>query len=76
MSKLPKRPVGRPRRNVPAETLLDLRQRGLSFRQIAEQTGFGYGTVRRAYSGVLALLPPFEIDRSPVRGAEWKQARH
>jgi DNA invertase Pin-like site-specific DNA recombinase len=44
-----KRPVGRPRRYVPAEQVRSLREQGLSFRQIALKTGCGYGTVRRAY---------------------------
>lgn len=43
------RPVGRPRVYVSSQLILTLRQQGLSFRQIAGVTGFGYGTVRRAY---------------------------
>jgi DNA invertase Pin-like site-specific DNA recombinase len=43
-----KRPVGRPRRYIAPEHVQELRSQGLSFRQIARKTGFGYGTVRRA----------------------------
>jgi hypothetical protein len=47
-----KRRVGRPPRYAPSELISDLRRKGLSFREIARQTGFGYGTVRRAFLGV------------------------
>lgn len=43
------RPVGRPRVYVSSQLILKLRDQGLSFRQIASVTGFGYGTVRRAF---------------------------
>lgn len=43
-----KRKVGRPRINIRPEQIRDLRDQGLSFRKIAAQTGFGYGSVRRA----------------------------
>lgn len=33
-----------------------LRSEGLSFRQIARKTGFGYGSVRRAYQLDLKTL--------------------
>lgn len=46
---LKKRASGRPRRYVSGERIHELRRQGLSFRQIARKTGFGYGTVRRAY---------------------------
>lgn len=46
------RPVGRPRVYVSPLLILNLRQQGLSFRQIAAVTGFGYGTVRRAYHNI------------------------
>jgi DNA invertase Pin-like site-specific DNA recombinase len=49
MSQLPKLSVGRPRRFVPPEQIRELRRKGLSFRQIARKTGFGYGSVRRAF---------------------------
>ena len=44
-----KRQRGRPRRDVSTERIRELRTQGLSFRQIANRTGFGYGTVRRAF---------------------------
>lgn len=43
------RPAGRPRQEVPPKLVHQLREKGLSFRAIAHQTGFGYGSVRRAY---------------------------
>lgn len=46
------RPVGRPRVYVSPQLILNLRNQGLSFRQIATVTGFGYGTVRRAFQGI------------------------
>lgn len=49
-----KRRVGRPRIHIPPELIRNLREQGLSFRKIAVLTGFGYGSVRRAwksYSG-------------------------
>ena len=42
------RPSGRPRRQVELVQIQRLRQEGLSLRQIARNTGLGYGTVRRA----------------------------
>ena len=44
-----RRGAGRPRRYVAANRIRELRLQGLSFRQIARVTGFGYGTIRRAY---------------------------
>ena len=41
--------AGRRRREVSPDLIQELRRQGLSFRQIARHTGFGYGTVRRAY---------------------------
>jgi hypothetical protein len=49
MPELTKSSVGRPRRFVPPEQVQELRREGLSFREIARKTGFGYGSVRRAY---------------------------
>ena len=40
---------GRPRCNAAPDQIRELREQGLSFRAIARRTGFGYGTVRRAY---------------------------
>jgi len=55
-----KRPVGRPPRDVPRERILELRHRGRSFREIARETGCGYGTVRRAYWGAGACAAATE----------------
>jgi len=49
MPEIPRGAVGRPRRFVSPEQVRELRRAGLSFRQIAQKTGFGYGSVRRAY---------------------------
>lgn len=43
---------GRPARNVPVEVIRGLYGQGLSFRAIADATGIGYGTVRRAFHGL------------------------
>ena len=51
--KPPKRPSGRPRTEILPETIVQLRDQGLSFRKIAEKTGLGYGTVRRVYQEYL-----------------------
>jgi hypothetical protein len=53
--------VGRPRRYIAPERIRELRSQGLSFRAIARNTGFGYGTVRRAYStfGTLSDIDGF-----------------
>jgi DNA invertase Pin-like site-specific DNA recombinase len=40
-------PVGRPKRIFARQEVLELRGRGLSYRQIARQIGIGEGTVRR-----------------------------
>jgi DNA invertase Pin-like site-specific DNA recombinase len=44
-------PVGRPRRTFDRYQVLNLRARGLSYRQIARQLGIGEGTVRRVLQG-------------------------
>jgi DNA invertase Pin-like site-specific DNA recombinase len=49
-----RRSAGRPPKCVSADYIRQLHSQGLSFRQIARQTGFGYGTVRRAYYGAPA----------------------
>jgi lambda repressor-like predicted transcriptional regulator len=36
---------------VPADLVRELRGKGLSFREIARRTGYGYGSVRRAFYG-------------------------
>jgi len=43
------RRAGRPRRPVAENRVRSLRAQGLSFRQIAQRMGFGYGSVRRAF---------------------------
>jgi hypothetical protein len=48
------RKVGRPRVNVPPELIQRLREEGLSFRRISQLTGFGYGSVRRAWKKIAA----------------------
>jgi hypothetical protein len=64
-----KRKVGRPRRPVPAGHVHELRRRGLSFREIAREIGFGYGSVRRAY------LSSIELDTASLSptgaGEQW-----
>jgi hypothetical protein len=47
-----KRPVGRPSREASPQQIRELRSLGRSFREIARETGYGYGTVRRAYWGI------------------------
>jgi DNA invertase Pin-like site-specific DNA recombinase len=47
-----KRRVGRPSRDACPQQIRELRSMGRSFREIARETGFGYGTVRRAYWGI------------------------
>jgi hypothetical protein len=56
----PKRSRGRPPRAAPADRVRELRAVGLSFRKIARELGFGYGTIRRAYSG---QAPPPPADK-------------
>lgn len=43
------RPIGRPRKVFRRDVVLELRRRGLSWRQIALETGVSTGSVRRAY---------------------------
>lgn len=47
-----KRLVGRPPCGASPERIRALRSRGWSFREIARATGYGYGTVRRAFWGI------------------------
>ena len=49
-----KRKVGRPQVNVSLELIQRLREEGLSFRRISQLTGFGYGSVRRAWKKIAA----------------------
>jgi hypothetical protein len=47
-----KRKVGRPQVNMPLELIQRLREEGLSFRRISRLTGYGYGSVRRAWKKI------------------------
>ena len=42
--------------HIPEEQIATLRVQGMSFREIAEVTGFGYGSVRRVYHGERKVL--------------------
>ena len=42
------RPIGRPRRELEASQVAKLRDRGWSYRRIADELGIGLGTVTRA----------------------------
>jgi DNA invertase Pin-like site-specific DNA recombinase len=44
------KPIGRPRAVFDREVIVELRNNGLSWRQIAAATGLGCGTVRRAHA--------------------------
>jgi DNA invertase Pin-like site-specific DNA recombinase len=46
--------IGRPRVVVRVDKLVELRERGLSWREIARGMGVGVGTVRRAHRSALA----------------------
>ena len=46
---------GRPARSLSVEIIRGLYGQGYSFRAIAETTGIGYGTVRRAFHGLAPL---------------------
>jgi len=46
---------GRPARSLSVEIIRALYSQGYSFRAIAETTGIGYGTVRRAFHGLAPL---------------------
>jgi transposase len=46
---------GRPARCLSVEAIRGLYGQGYSFRAIAETTGIGYGTVRRAFHGLAPL---------------------
>ena len=46
---------GRPARCLSVQVIRSLYGQGYSFRAIAETTGIGYGTVRRAFHGLAPL---------------------
>ena len=56
-----RRPVGRPRIDIPPQLIRHLRNQGLSLRQIAAVTGYGYGSVRRA---LLSLQAEAQVRRA------------
>ena len=60
---------GRPARCLSVEIIRTLYGQGYSFRAIAETTGIGYGTVRRAFHG----LAPLGAD---VAEDEMRSSRH
>jgi hypothetical protein len=66
-----RRSAGRPPRYASPDHIRQLHSQGLSFRQIARQTGFGYGTVRRAYYGTPAASHArcSDLSRPQTRGA-------
>jgi len=65
------RPAGRPPRHLEPELVRELRSLGLSFRQIASRTGFGYGTVRRAFQKTLGTVEPDD----DAAGAQYLEKR-
>jgi hypothetical protein len=48
---------GRPKREVDAGQIGDLRAKGFSWRQIAKEMGLGYGTARRAHQERAKIEP-------------------
>ena len=60
---------GRPARSVPVATIRKLYSQGYSFRAIAETTGIGYGTVRRAFHGLAPLGADSEAGQKSRRAA-------
>jgi DNA invertase Pin-like site-specific DNA recombinase len=50
--------IGRPRRAVPRDRIVELRGQGHSWRTIAQYTCLGVGTVRRAYQGARGAATP------------------
>lgn len=65
-----KRPVGRPRLGLDPRQVQSLRACGLSYRQIAQKLGCGYGTVRRASHQEAAVERLSEPNSIPVRQEE------
>jgi len=65
----PSRRRGRPARYVCVELIREMHLQGHSFREIAQVTGIGYGTVRRAFAGrapvgaavAAHMLPPPDL---------------
>jgi hypothetical protein len=55
--------AGRPQRHVPEDQIRALRDQGLSFREIARKTGYGCGSVRRAY---IASLKADKVQGTPA----------
>jgi transposase len=58
---------GRPARSVSVEVIRGLYGQGYSFRAIAQATGVGYGTVRRAFHGLAPLGADIGIGSSARR---------
>ena len=54
--------MARPRVDVNILQIIGLRWSGQSWREIASQTGLGYGTARRAYRTAVALL---QVSQNP-----------
>jgi hypothetical protein len=67
--------VGRPRRYIAPEHVRELRRQGLSFREIARSTGFGYGTVPRAYSALVTPSEKEDAALAPVQITSGKDDR-
>jgi transposase len=62
---------GRPARCLSVQTIRKLYGLGHSFRAIAEMTGIGYGTVRRAFHG----LAPVGADIGPEKARARRSAK-
>ena len=59
-------PGGRPRRDdIAPDRVRELREHGLSFRQIARRMQCGYGTVRRA-AGITRQIGAREVSQNPT----------
>ena len=65
----PGRP-GRPTRYVNVDLVRGLYDMGYSFRAISRKTGFGYGTVRRAFHGLFPFGPGEAPERTVSRSRE------
>ena len=62
---------GRPARCLSVQGIRKLYSQGFSFRAIAETTGIGYGTVRRAFHG----LAPLGADIGPQAAPAGRSGR-